>query len=437
MSDHDVAGGRGEAPQSVVEGPLVSRVAALDIAKASLVACVRVPDEARVGRRLQSVREFSTLTPALLDLADWLRVEQVELVGMEATGDYWKPVYYLLEAEGFEVWLLNPRHVKNVPGRAKTDRLDAVWLAKLMERGMVRPSLVQPKPIRQLRDLTRYRRSVVRDRTREVQRLQDLLEDAQIKLSSVISDIMGVSGREMIEALIAGERDPKTLAQMARSRMRSKIAVLEEALTGHFEDHHAFLAAAMLARIDAANRTEEDLTTRIERSIEPFRHQVDQLIAITGVGAKSAQELIAEIGVDMSRFPTADHLAAWARFAPIDRQSANRAKSATTGKGNPWLGATLGEIVAAIARTDTFLGERYRRLVRRRGKQRAIVAVGRSVLVIVWHLLNDPDTTYHDLGADYYHAGINRRRRERDLTRQLENLTGQRVILQPRPDQAA
>ena len=302
---------------------------------------------------------------------------------------------------------------------------------------MVRPSLVQPKPIRQLRDLTRYRRSVVRDRTREVQRLQDLLEDAQIKLSSVISDIMGVSGREMIEALIAGERDPKTLAQMARSRMRSKIAVLEEALTGHFEDHHAFLAAAMLARIDAANRTEEDLTTRIERSIEPFRHQVDQLIAITGVGAKSAQELIAEIGVDMSRFPTADHLAAWARFAPIDRQSANRAKSATTGKGNPWLGATLGEIVAAIARTDTFLGERYRRLVRRRGKQRAIVAVGRSVLVIVWHLLNDPDTTYHDLGADYYHAGINRRRRERDLTRQLENLTGQRVILQPRPDQAA
>lgn len=437
MSDRQVEGGGLAAQESVVDGPLVTRVAAVDIAKASLVACVRVPHETRPGRRLQTVRECSTLTPALLGLADWLRVEQVELVGMEATGDYWKPVYYLLEAEGFEVWLLNPKHVKNVPGRPKTDRLDAVWLAKLIERGMVRPSLVQPKPIRQLRDLTRYRRSVVRDRTREVQRLQDLLEDAQIKLSSVISDIMCISGREMIKALIAGQRDPKVLAGMARSRMRSKIPVLEEALTGHFEDHHGFMAAQMLDRIDAATATEQTLTGRIERMIEPFRCQVDQLIAITGVGAKSAQELIAEIGVDMSRFPTADHLAAWARFAPVDRQSANRAKAATTGKGNPWLGATLGEIVAAIARTDTFLGERYRRIARRRGKQRAIVAVGRSVLQIVWQLLADPDAVYQDLGPDYYHARINRRRRERDLTRQLENLTGQRVVLQPRPDQAA
>jgi transposase len=437
MTDHRMQGGVVEARETVEDGPLVSRVAALDIAKASLVACVRVPHEARSGRRVQTVRECATLTPALLGLADWLRVEQVELVGMEATGDYWKPVYYLLEAEGFEVWLLNPKHVKNVPGRPKTDRLDAVWLAKLLERGMVRPSLVQPKPVRQLRDLARYRRSVVRDRSREVQRLQDLLEDAQIKLSSVISDVMCVSGREMIEALIAGQRDPKVLAQMARGPMRAKVPVLREALTGHFEDHHGFLAATMLARIDAATATEQRLTKRIEEVIEPFRHRVDQLIAIPGIKAKAAQELIAEIGVDMSRFPTADHLAAWARFAPVDRQSANRAKQATTGKGNPWLGATLGEIVAAIARTDTFLGERYRRLARRRGKQRAIVAVGRSVLVIVWHLLSDPDAVYQDLGPDYYHAKINRRRRERDLTRQLENLTGQRVVLTPRPEQAA
>jgi transposase len=437
MTDHRMQGGVVEARETVEDGPLVSRVAALDIAKASLVACVRVPHETRSGRRVQTVRECATLTPALLGLADWLRVEQVELVGMEATGDYWKPVYYLLEAEGFEVWLLNPKHVKNVPGRPKTDRLDAVWLAKLLERGMVRPSLVQPKPVRQLRDLARYRRSVVRDRSREVQRLQDLLEDAQIKLSSVISDVMCVSGREMIEALIAGQRDPKVLAQMARGPMRAKVPVLREALTGHFEDHHGFLAAAMLARIDAATATEQRVTNRIEEMIEPFRHQVDQLIAIPGIKAKAAQELIAEIGVDMSRFPTADHLAAWARFAPVDRQSANRAKQATTGKGNPWLGATLGEIVAAIARTDTFLGERYRRLARRRGKQRAIVAVGRSVLVIVWHLLSDPDVVYQDLGPDYYHAKINRRRRERDLTRQLENLTGQRVVLTPRPEQAA
>jgi transposase len=416
---------------------LVERVAALDLGKAGLVACVRVPHADKPGRRRQEIREYATLSRSLLELADWLRCERVELVAMEATSDYWKPVFYLLEAEGFTCWLLNAKHVKNVPGRPKTDRLDAVWLAKVAERGMCSPSLVHPKPIRQLRDLTRYRRSLVRERTREKQRCEKLLEDAQIKLSSVISDIFGVSGRAMLEAMISGQRHPAVLAQMARGSMRSKTAVLEEALTGHFEDHHAFLATVMLERVDAITIQIERVTAMIEQVIDPFVPQVEQLDEITGVGLVAAQELIAEIGVDMSRFPTAPQLVSWAKFAPIDKNSAGKKRGGATGKGNPWLGGTLGEIVAGVSRTDTFLGERYRRLARRRGKSRAIVAVGNSVLTIVWHLLADPDARYHDLGSDFYQSKINRVRRERDLVRQLEHLTGKKVTLASRPEQPA
>jgi transposase len=396
-----------------------------------------VPHEDNPGRRRQEVREYATRVPALLELADWLRCQSVQLVAMEATSSYGKPAFYLLEAEGFTCWLLNAKHVKNVPGRPKTDKLDAVWLAKVVERGMCRPSLVHPKPIRQLRDLTRYRRSLIRERTREKQRLEQLLEDAQIKLSSVISDLFGVSGRQLLQALIAGQRNPKALAQLARASMRSKIAVLEEALTGHFDDHHGCLCQLMLERIDAATAKIDRVTTEIDRVIAPFAHQVAQLDAITGVGVVAAQELIAEIGVEMGRFPTAAHLVSWAKFAPIDHQSAGTKKRGTTGRGNPWLAATLGEIVAALARTDTFLGERYRRLARRRGKHRAIVAVGNSVLTIVWHLLADPQARYQDLGPDFYASKINQRRRQRDLVRQLEYLTGKKVVLQPRPEQPA
>jgi len=408
----------------------VQRVCALDIGKASVVACVRVPSQERPGRRRQEVREFTALTRSLLQLADWLRCEGVELVTMEATSDYWKPVFYLLEAEGFTCWLLNPKHVKNVPGRPKTDRLDAVWLAKLTERGMCSPSLVHPKPIRQLRDLTRYRRSVIRDRTRDKQRLEKLLEDAQIKLSSVISDVLGVSGREILGALISGQRDPKVLAQSARGAMRGKIPVLEEALRGHFEDHHAFLAGQMLERIDTATAAIEQITARIEVVIEPFRDQIAVLDEIPGIGMINAQELLAEIGPDMTRFPAAAHLVSWAKFAPIDRRSAGRGKPGTTGKGNPWLAGTLGEITAGLSRTSTFPGERYRRLARRRGKPRAIVATGNQILTIAWHLLSQPGTHYADLGPGY-HQSHPSRRRERDLVRQLELLTGQTVTLTP------
>lgn len=409
---------------------VVARVAALDLAKASLVACVRVPADTP-GKRCQEVRTYETFTRSLLALADWLRAERVTRVAMEATSDYWKPVFYLLEAEGFECWLVNPRQVRHLPGRPKTDKLDAVWLAKVVERGMCRPSLVHPAPIRHLRDLTRYRRTLVRDRTRERQRLEKLLEDAQIKLSSVVSDILGVSGRAMLDAMINGQRSPRVLAQMARTRMRSKIPVLEEALTGHFTDHHAFLARMMITRIDSVTADVERVGAVIEEAMAPFRAEAERLDEVTGIGICSAQELIGEIGVDMSVFPTPAHLCSWAKRAPVVKQSAATTRNGSTGKGNPWLAGTLGEIVVGVSRTHTFLGERYRRIARRRGKKRAIVAVSNSILTIVWHLLSDPQVRYQDLGEDYYATRHTTARRQHNLIRDLERLTGQRVTLQP------
>jgi len=269
---------------------------------------------------------------------------------------------------------------------------------------------------------------------RPASRLEKILEDAQIKLDSVISDLHGVSGRQMLQAMIDGQRDPKVLAEMAHGVMRRKIPQLREALTGHFADHHAFICATMLRRIDALAADIADLDARIEQMIAPFARAVEKLDEITGIGVRSAQEIIAEVGVDMTAFPTAAHLVSWAKFSPIDASSAGRKKGNTTGKGNPWLAGTLGEVVAGLARTNTFLGERYRRLARRRGKKRAIVAVGNSVLTIVWHLLSDVDARYQDLGPGYHESRINNQRRQRDLIRQLEHLTGQKVTLQPQPE---
>jgi transposase len=410
---------------------LIARVAALDIGKASLVCCVRVPSPDTPGKRLQEVRTYATMTRSLLVLAERLAGLGVTRVVMEATSDYWKSPFYLLEAHGLEVWLVNARDVKHLPGRPKTDRLDAVWLCKVAERQMLRPSFVPPPEIRRLRDLTRYRADLVGVRTAEKQRVEKLLEDAQIKLSVVASDIFGVSGRAMLAALVAGERDPKVLARLARTRLRAKLGQLEEAFTGHFGDHHAFLLARMLSRIDQASADIAELEAKIEEEVTPFQAAVDRLDEITGVGRAAAQVIIAEIGTDMGRFPTPGHLASWARFAPGVKQSAGKPKGkATTGHGNPYLARVLGEAAVAAGRTNTFLGERYRRLAKRRGTKKAIVAVGRSILIIVWHLLADPTARFHDLGAGFYDTRVNAERTKRNHVRQLEAL-GYRVTLEP------
>jgi transposase len=410
---------------------IIERVAALDIGKAELVCCVRVPGADRAGVRAQEVSTYSTMTRSLQAMVERLLDLGVTRVVMEATSDYWKPPFYLLEAHGFEVWLVNARDVRHLPGRPKTDRLDAVWLCKVAERQMLRPSFVPPPPIRRLRDLTRYRTDLVADATAEKNRVEKLLEDAQIKLSVVASDIFGISGRQMMAALIAGERDPKVLAQMARTAMRAKIGRLEEAFVGRFGDHHAFLLAKMLARIDAITADIADVDARIEAEIAPFAPAVARLDEIPGVGVTAARVIIAEVGTDMTRFPTAAHLASWAKFAPGVQESAGKKKgTAATGHGNPYLARTLGEAAVCAGRTNTFLGERYRRIARRRGKKRAIVAVGRSILIIIWHLLGDDQARFHDLGSAYYQARINPENRKRTHVRELEAL-GYRVILEP------
>jgi transposase len=410
---------------------IVARVAALDIGKAEVVCCIRVPHEDKPGRRLQEVVTHSTMTRSLLAMADHLRCLGVNRVVMEATSDYWKPVFYLLEAQGLDPWLVNAKDVKHLPGRPKTDKLDAVWLCKVAERQMIRPSFVPPPQIRRLRDVTRYRIDLVGVRTAEKQRVEKLLEDAQIKLSVVASDIFGVSGREMLVALVGGQTNPKVLAQLARGRLRGKLGVLEEAFTGHFTDHHGFLLGTMLARIDALDADIAALESKIEEIIAPFALAVNKLDEIPGIGATGACVILAEIGVEMSRFPTAAHLASWARFAPGVKQSAGRNKgNGTTGHGNRYLARALGEAAVAASKTDTFLGERYRRIAKRRGKKRAIVAVGRSILVIIWHLLSDPETRFTDLGSDFYDNRTGPERKKRNHIRQLEAL-GYKVTLQP------
>ncbi len=410
---------------------IIERIAAVDVGKAELACCVRVPDERRPGRRLQEVEVYPTMTRSLLRLAGRLRCLGVTRVVMEATSDYWKPVFYVLEAAGFETWLVNAKDVKHLPGRPKTDKLDCIWLCKVAERQMIRPSFVPPPPIRRLRDMTRYRIDLVTTRTAEKQRAEKLLEDACIKLSVVASDIFGVSARAMMASLIAGERDPKVLAQLARTAMRRKISALEEAFTGHFTDHHAFLLAKMLARVDALDADIAELDAVIEQMIAPFASAAERLDEVTGIGQVAAAVIIAEIGTDMTRFPTSGHLVSWAKYAPGVKESAGKKKGAgTTGHGNPYLARILGEAAIATSRTDTFLGERFRRIARRRGSKKAIVAVGRSILVIIWHLLSDPTVRYADLGPGFYDARISHSRKTHNHVRQLEAL-GYKVSLEP------
>ena len=430
--------------------------AAVDVAKASGMVCVRRPHPSIEGRRTARVWEVDATTNSVLALGVDLVAAGVERVVLESTSDYWRPFFYLLEAAGLEVWLVNARDVKQVTGRPKTDKLDAVWLAKLCERGMLRPSFVPPAEIRALRDYTRLRTELVEERSRHKQRLEKLLEDALIKLSSVATDLLGVSARMMIEALIAGERDPKILADLARGRLNAKRAALIEALNGRFDDHHADLAQLLLDQIDACTDKIDRLTARVEQlitalpelpppaatrsvpsdvpvNLDPDGRRlstVERLDEIPGIAERAAQIIIAEIGIDMARFPTPAHLVSWAKLSPQTIQSGPKTKAGKTGKGNRYLKGVLGEVATAAAKTDTFLGARYRRLVRRRGKQRALVAVARSILVIVWHLLDDPNARYIDLGADYYTRLLDPQRKTRDLVRQLQAL-GHQVTLQP------
>lgn len=402
------------------------RCAGIDISKKDAKVCVRVAGKGR-RKTVETVTTWGSMTGQILALGEHLAAEKVTCVVMEATGDYWKPFYYLLEnLPGVEVMLVNARHVKNVPGR-KTDVADATWLAQLGAHGLVRGSFVPPEPIRQLRDLTRARTAITRERSREAQRLEKLLEDAGIKLSAVASDILGVSGRQMLEALIAGERDPVALAELAKRRLRSKIPELTEALTGRFGEHHAFLARVHLDLIDRHTAAIEELTARIEVMIEPFQGFRELICTIPGISVLTADVVIAETGADMTRFPTANHLASWAGTTPGNNESAGKVKSSKTRPGNPYLQGALGAAAMACAQSPrTYYGARYRRIAIRRGPKKANVAIQRSMLVAIWHM-GTTGTLYEDPGADYY-TRLHPDRAKKRAIHQLEAM-GYRVTL--------
>lgn len=391
---------------------IVERAGGLDVHKDVIVAEVHLP-----GGVVEQGR-FATTTPGLLVLRDWLAAHGVTRVGMESTGVYWKPPYYLLE-DGVEVWLLNARHMRNIPGR-KTDVADASWICQLIEFGLVRPSFVPPQPIRELRNLTRYRKAQIEERTREAQRLDKILQDAGVKLSSVASDILGKSGRAMLAALVAGTTDTQVLADLAHGKLRRKIPALREALTSRFSAHHAVIVSAILAKLDFLDELIGSLSGEIEQVIAPFAHQIDLLDSIPGVDRRTAQGLLAEIGADMSVFGTAARLASWAAVCPGNHESAGRSTSGVTRKGPKWLGIYLHDAAMAAIRTkDTYLAAQYARLRPRLGYAKTLVAVEHSILVAIFHMLTR-DQPYHDLGADYFTRRDDPARRARKLIRQLE-----------------
>jgi transposase len=477
-----VVSGQVEIPDAEHE-LVVERVAAIDVAKAAGKVCVRLPGKS--GRRFSRVWDVPARTGPVTELGEQLVELGIEKVSVESTSDYWRIWYYLLEAAGLKVDLVNARDVKNVPGRPKTDKLDAVWLAKLTEKGLLRPSFVPPAEIRRLRDYTRLREDLTRDRTRHWQRLEKLLEDALIKISSVASTMTTLSTRDMIEALIAGQRDPYRLAELARGKMKAKRSELITALDGRFDEHHAELARLLLAQIDALTAQIDILSRRIEELIaelpgetqaidhpttrpgpgpgagsdadpdpssatggaNPIRvdpaieaesaieaeramSTLERLDELPGISALNAQDILAEIGLDMSRFPTPEHLVSWARLCPRTIQSGPVTRAGKSGKGNPYLKGALGEAAAAAAKTDTFLGERYRRIAKRRGKLKALVAVARSILVIIWHLLANPAARFRDLGPEYH---TNKTVIEKRLRNHIAQLTamGYRVSIEP------
>lgn len=405
---------------------MFERVAGMDVGKASVVVCVRTPGP-RGGRRAET-RTFKTTTGSLRLMRDWLAECGVTHAAIESTSTYWKPVFYAVE-DTVTVWLLNAGHMKAVPGR-KSDVRDAEWIAQLLEHGLLSPSFVPPAPIRRLRLLTRYRVQLMGDRTREAVRLELMLEDASIKLSAVASSLTTVSARVILTAMIEGESDPLVLAQLAKGRMRAKIPELAQALDGHFDAHHARLAGAILARLDAVNAAVADLDEVIAAECAPWAHQIELLQTIPGVGLKVAQVIVAETGADMSRFPSAAHLAAWAGVAPAMHESAGRRTPAGKRHGNKWLTAMLVEAAGSVGRMhgSNYLAAQHARLVKRRGMGRANVAVAHSILVAAYHMLCR-DQPYHDLGADWFDRH-DKDARTRRLVNQLQRL-GHTVHLDP------
>ena len=404
--------------------------AGLDVHKDTVAACVRRVDAG--GRVAKEIRTFGTTTGALLALLDWLAAEGVEAVAMESTGVFWKPIWNILEGT-LKLILVNARHIKNVPGR-KTDVKDCDWIAQLLQHGLLRASFVPERPQRDLRDLTRQRRQLTAEQSRVANRIHKTLEDANIKLGSVATDILGVSGQEMIRALIGGEEDPNQVADLARRRLRAKIPELREALRGHLTEHHRFLLRQLMDHLGYLDRQIAAFNERIEALMRPFQEAITRLMTLPDVGLLTAQNVLAEIGTDMSRFPTDQHLASWAAMCPGNRESGGKRKSGHTNHGNRWLRGALAQAAWAASHSkNTYLAAQYRRLAGRRGKKRAIIAVGHTMLVGMYHILRE-GVTYKELGPDYLDK-LQPLRLAHYLVKRLESL-GHKVTLTPL-DQAA
>jgi transposase len=405
--------------------PQVERVAGLDVHRQTIAVCVRIPGER--GERMQHIRTFGTTAADLLVLRDWLEAHHVTQVAMESTGVYWKAVFYVLE-ESMDCVLVNPQHVQKVPGR-KSDVQDCVWLAQLLEHGLLRGSFVPPPPQRELRDLTRYRKVLIQERTREANRLHKVLEDAGIKLATVATGILGVSGRAMLQALIGGTTDPDVLAELARGTLRKKLPALRQALVGRFRPHHAFMVSQHLGHLDYLDEAINTLSHQIEQALRPFEVELTRLDSIPGVGRRTAEVWLAEVGVDMQRFPTAANLASWAGLCPGQHESAGKHRSARTRPGNRWLRTALVEAASMAARTrNTAVAARYHRIKRHRGHKKAVVAVARALLITAYHLL-DRREDYREFGPDYF----DRHSAERATRRAIRALErqGYRVTLDP------
>ncbi len=403
---------------------LYEQCAGMDVHKKSVTVCLITPGLRR--QRQKEVRSYGTTTRSLVEMLDWLVGKGCSHVAIESTGVYWKPIYYILEGV-CQVFLVNPQHIKAVPGR-KTDVSDAKWLADLLQHGLLKGSFIPPQPIRELRELTRYRKALVRERSSEVNRVQKLLEDANIKLASVVSDVLGVSARAMLEAILKGEKDTHIMAEMARGQLRKKIAELEEALEGKVKEIHRFLLAQQLAHIDYMDEAIKECSAEIEKRMEPFIEAVERLDTIPGINRGVAQVIVAEIGTDMEQFPSSRHLASWAGMCPGSNESAGKRKSGKTRKGSKWLSEALTEAAWGAARNrGTYLSAAYHRLAARRGKKRALIAIGHAILVIAYHMLSQHQN-YSDLGAKYFNER-DRHATENRLVKRLQSL-GYQVSLE-------